>query len=525
MEFDPILVHEWLRRSAKRLPNKTAIICGRERMTYKSIDEQTDQLAFALIEAGIERHDRVAVFLDNSTESVISLFGILKAGAVFIMLDGSVKTPKLKYVLDNSSAKILIAHTSKAGIVDGALADKKFECRIIIWVGPEKDIPASLRSSSLVWNSIITSLGSHANHNLPRCIDVDLAALIYTSGSTGEPKGVMVTHHNMVSVARSVIEYIGNEESDVILNVLSLSFGYGLYQVIMAFMFGGVVVIEKSFVYMYPLLEIIKRERVTGIPVVPTVLAMLLRLEDLTKFDFSSVRYITNAGAALPVAHTRRIREIFPHIKIFSMYGLTECKRASFLSPEELDSRPDSVGYAIPNSEVFVVDEDGRKVQPGQEGELVIRGSNVMPGYWNAPELTASKFRHGRYPGERILYSGDYFRTDHEGFLYFIGRKDDMIKSRGERVIAKEVENVICAIPGVAEAAVIGIPDDILGQAIKVFIVKTNAPELNDKDVLKYCMTNMEAFMLPKCVQFVSDLPKTSNGKIDKKKLRAGELE
>jgi long-chain acyl-CoA synthetase len=524
MEFDPVLVHDWLRRSARRLPEKTAIICGQERLTYKTIDERTDRLALALIDAGVKRHDHVVVFLDNSGESVISLFGILKAGAAFVMLDGSVKSHKLSYVLGNSDAKVLITHTSKANVVVGALADKQFECRII-WIGPEKDIPESLKSSSLVWDSIFTNELPCTNHSLPRCIDLDLAALIYTSGSTGEPKGVMVTHHNMVSVARSVIEYLGNEESDVILNVLPLSFGYGLYQVIMAFMFGGTVVIEKSFVYIYPLLEIIKREKVTGIPVVPTVLAMLLRLEDLKKFDFSGVRYITNAGAALPMSHTRRIRETFPHIKIFSMYGLTECKRASFLLPEELDNKPDSVGHAIPNSEVFVVDEGGRRVQPGQEGELVIRGSNVMPGYWKDPQLTEKTFRPGRYPGERILYSGDYFRTDEQGFLYFIGRKDDMIKSKGERVSAKEVEDVICSMAGVAETAVIGVADDIFGEAIKVFIIRADGAELNDKDVFKYCAANLETFMLPKYVQFVNALPKTPNGKVDKKKLKSGELE
>jgi long-chain acyl-CoA synthetase len=227
----------------------------------------------------------------------------------------------------------------------------------------------------------------------------------------------------------------------------------------------------------------------------------------------------------LPVSHTRRIREMFPHIKIFSMYGLTECKRASFMLPEELDNRPDSVGHAIPNSEVSIVDENGCQVQSGQEGELVVRGSNVMLGYWSDPQLTAKTFRQGRYPGERILYSGDYFRTDDQGFLYFIGRKDDMIKSKGERVSAKEVEDVISSIAGVAETAVIGVTDDILGQAIKVFIVRADGAELNDKDVLKYCAANLETFMLPKYVQFVNALPKTPNGKVDKRKLKAGELE
>jgi long-chain acyl-CoA synthetase len=183
------------------------------------------------------------------------------------------------------------------------------------------------------------------------------------------------------------------------------------------------------------------------------------------------------------------------------------------------------VGGAIPNSEVFIVDENGRHVPPGQEGELVVRGSNVMLGYWNDPQLTAKTFRPGRYPGERILHSGDYFRADDQGFLCFIGRKDDMIKCRGERVIAREVENILSSIQGVAETAVIGLPDEVLGQAIKAFIVRANGAQLSENDILKYCGANMETFMQPKYIQFVDALPKTPNGKVDKKKLKAGELE
>jgi amino acid adenylation domain-containing protein len=522
IEFDPVLVHEWLSRSARRMPDKVALICGPDRLTFRTIDVRSSRLASALMSAGVQRHDRVAILLDNSCESVIFLYGVLKAGAAFVMLEGSVKGPKLRYVLDNSGAKVLITHTNKSNVILSVLRDGQIGCKVV-WVGTDEGIPRQMKDCSVSWNEIFNDGSSFASPMLPRSIDVDLAALIYTSGSTGEPKGVMVTHHNMISVARSVIEYLGNTESDVILNVLPLSFGYGLYQVIMAFMFGGTVVLEKSFFYIYPLLELIRREKVTGIPMVPTIVAMLLKLGDLKKFDFSSVRYITSAGAALPVAHVKIIRELFPHIKVFSMYGLTECKRASFLSPEELDDRPDSVGHAIPNSEVFVLDENGRNVEPGQKGELVVRGSNVMLGYWNDPQLTAKTFRQGRYPGERILYSGDYFRTDDQGFLFFLGRRDDMIKCRGERVSAREVENIICTMRGVAEAAVIGLPDEVLGQAIKAFVVPAGGVTLTEKEVLKYCSANMEIFMLPKYVQLVDDLPKTPNGKVDKGKLKKGE--
>ena len=527
-EFDPILVHEWLRRSARRFPNKDALICGQQRWTYKALEQHTNHLAASLLHAGIKRQDRVVILLDNCAETVISLYGTLKAGGVFIILASSVKGPKLKYILENSGASILITHTNKARVISDALEDRQRDCKII-WVGPKKGIPEKLLSSSLSWDEVLANFTSgiadcEKDGELPRCIDADLATLIYTSGSTGEPKGVMSTHHNMISAARSIIQYIGNVEQDIILDVLPLSFDYGLYQVIMAFMFGGTVVLEKSFLYLHRILERIAQERVTGFPIVPTVLAMLLKLRDVKKYDLSTLRYMTNTGAAMPVDHIRRLRSLFPHVKIISMFGLTECKRVCYLPPEKIDEIPSSVGKAMPNCEVFVVDENGNQVAPGQTGELIVRGSNVMSGYWKDTGLTAKTYRPSRYPSERILYSGDYFRKDEQGFLYFLGRKDDMIKSKGERISAKEVENNICSMEGVEEAAVIGVPDEILGQAIKAFIVATPSAKLTEKQVMKYCTANMETFMVPKYIEFMDNLPKTPNGKIDKKQLKAVEI-
>ncbi|NIQ14724.1 MAG: AMP-binding protein, partial [Candidatus Dadabacteria bacterium] len=341
-----------------------------------------------------------------------------------------------------------------------------------------------------------------------------------TSGSTGDPKGVMSTHHSMISAARSIIQYLENTPDDIIINVLPLSFDYGLYQVIMAVMFGGTVVLEKSFLYPIRILERIKKEKITGFPIVPTIVGFLLKMQSLTKYDLSSLRYITNTGAALPEEHIKKLRLLLPQAKIYSMFGLTECKRVSYLPPDEIDRKPLSVGKAIPNCEVFIVDEMANEVGPGEIGELVIRGSNVMSGYWNAPELTGNVFRNGNYPGERVLYSGDYFQKDEEGYLYFLGRKDDLIKTKGERVGPKEVEGVICQIEGIIEAAVIGVPDEILGQAIKAFVVSYPSINISEKDVLKHCANNLEIFMVPKYVEFVKELPKTPNGKIDKKTLK-----
>lgn len=265
------------------------------------------------------------------------------------------------------------------------------------------------------------------------------------------------------------------------------------------------------------------KERVTGFPLVPTIASILLQMDNLTKMDLSSLRYLTNAAAALPVAYIRRLQELLPHVRIYSMYGLTECTRASYLPPEELHQRPDSVGIPIPNEEVSVLGEDGKEVRPGEVGELVIRGSNVMQGYWNAPEETARTFRPGRYRGEVLLYSGDLFKRDEEGFLYFVARKDDMIKTKGEKVSPKEIENALMEIQGVIEAAVIGVPDDILGQSIMAFVVAERGKELTEMDVVKYCTRNLEPFMVPKRVEFREGLPKSPNGKVDKKALREQE--
>ena len=255
----------------------------------------------------------------------------------------------------------------------------------------------------------------------------------------------------------------------------------------------------------------------TGFPIVPTISALLLQI-DLTKYDLSALRYITNTAAALPTTHILGLRARLPQVKIFSMYGLTECKRVSYLPPEQIDRRPTSVGRGMPNEEVYIVDEQGHRLASGT-GELVIRGSNVMKGYWELPEETARMLRPGPLPGERLLFSGDLFRMDEEGYLYFVGRKDDIIKTRGEKVSPREVENVIYELPDVVEAAVVGVPDAVLGQAIKAVVTLRDAASLNEQDVLRHCANRLENFMVPKHVEFRAVMPKTSTGKIDKKTL------
>jgi long-chain acyl-CoA synthetase len=468
----------------------------------------------------------VVIFLDNSVEAVIALYGTLMAGGVFIIPDSSMKSKKLAYILGDSGASIMIAHGSKEKIVREAQSVLDRPCTTI-WVGEAPAAPVSADGAAFSWQEISAgSSGSEAGNRTPAsgqgCIDRDLAALIYTSGSTGEPKGVMSSHANMVSAARSIIQYLENRSDDIILSVLPLSFDYGLYQVVMAVMFGGTVVLERSFVYPAAALELLQRERATGFPLVPTIAAFLVKMKGLEQYDLRSLRYLTNTAAALPAEHIRRLRELLPQAKLFSMYGLTECKRVSYLPPEELDRRPLSVGKAIPNTEVLIVDASGQEVAAGEVGELVVRGAHVMCGYWNAPELTAATFRPGRFPGERLLYSGDYFRRDDEGFLYFVGRKDDLIKTRGERVSPREVENALCEMKGIVEAAVFGVPDEILGQAITACVVWSDGVRPNEREILKFCSDRLQPFMIPRRIVFMEVLPKSPNGKVDKKALKSG---
>ena len=284
----------------------------------------------------------------------------------------------------------------------------------------------------------------------------------------------------------------------------------------MSFKLGATVVLERSFAFPVKVLEVMARERVTVLPGVPTIFSLLMGIKTLSQNDLGALRMITNTAAALSEQHILELRALFPQATLFSMYGLTECKRVTYLPPEQLDIRPTSVGRGMPNEEVWLVDEAGQRLPNGSTGELVIRGSNVMRGYWEKPDETAKRLRPGPNPGEMLLYSGDIFRTDAEGYLYFVARRDDVIKSRGEKVSPREVENVLYGMQGVHEVAVVGVPDPVLGQAVKAFVALRPGFSYSEREVIKYCLGHLESFIAPKQVVFVDALPKTDTGKIKK---------
>jgi len=252
---------------------------------------------------------------------------------------------------------------------------------------------------------------------------------------------------------------------------------------------------------------------------VPTMAAMLFQLQNIESYDFSTLRYISTAGAALPVEHVHRLRKLMPNAQLFSMYGLTECVRVSYLDPALVDTYPHSVGKPIPGCDVLVLDENRHPIPDGQIGELAVRGANLMPGYWRDAALTSQVFREDILPGQRVLLTGDLFRRDERGLLYFRGRRDDMIKTRGERISPLEIEHILCEMPGISEAAVIGVPHAVFGQAVKAFVVPSSNTKVTEEEIRRFCQKNMENFMVPEYIQCVKSLPKTPNGKIDKKAL------
>ena len=513
------LLHDFLIQAARRLPEKEALVAANKRHTYAYLDRSATALAHALIRGGVARGDRVIVFADNTVQTYVSFWGVLKANAVVSIINPMTKEDKLAYYLNDCRATALITDGHLQGAFLPAALKSEHLKAVIVSGRLDKEKLADL-PGVVGWEQALADLPAAARDPERCCIDIDLAAIIYTSGSTGDPKGVMLTHRNMIAAADAIGTYLDVRQDEVILCVLPMAFDYGLYQMIMAVRAGARLVLERSFSFPAAVLKVMVAEGVTGFPGVPTVFAALAEMKSLKEFDFSKIRYVTNTAAALPVKHILMLRDLFPAARIYSMYGLTECKRCTYLPPEDIEKKPESVGFAIPNTELWIVDDQGRKLGPGQVGQLVIRGATVMKGYWEKPEATAEKLRPGPLPGEQVLYTGDFCRLDEDGYLYFVGRMDDIIKSRGEKVSPKEVEAVLCDIRGVREAAVIGVPDELLGQAVKAFVVLEQNVEMTERDVQRECAARLENFLVPKHVAFVPDLPKTTTGKIKKTDLK-----
>lgn len=501
-------LEDHLRARAADAGWKTALICGDRRISYAEFSQSAARLATALAGAGVRRGDRVLVFMDNGLEAALSIFAVWTSGAVLVPVNPSAKAGRIAFLLNHCRPAAALAQGRLAQVI--AEAAQQFPAPLhVLLTEPH----AALPNTALFTNALLAEPMSTIDDGRQ---EDDLAAILYTSGSTGDPKGVMMAHANLDAAASSIVSYIDNTADDIILNVLPLSFGYGLTQLLTTVLSGGTLVLEKSFAFPYAVFERLRDERATGFPLVPSMVAMMLQMKDLDPALFASLRYVTSAAAPLPVDHIHRLRNFLPHLRLYSMYGQTECIRATYLPPEQLGTRPGSTGIAIPGMQACVVDEAGKPAKPNDIGELVVSGPNVMKGYWEAPEATARVLRPHPETGALRLHTGDLFTADADGFFTFIARRDDIIKSRGEKVAPKEVETVLHALPGIAEALVTGVPDPVLGQSIKAFVVLAD-PKLTERDVLRHCARHLEDYMVPKAIEFVAALPKTDSGKLSRR--------
>lgn len=506
------LLHETLLASAERVPDREAVVAGTPRLSYAELLDRSLRLARALQDLGVRRGDRVAVYMDNSAGCATAVYATLLAGGVFVVVNPQTKEDKLVYVLDDCDATALLTEGSLTRTALAAARAVPSVKAVVADAAPE-GVEGALDFAGLVASSDPEPAASGT-------IPLDLAALIYTSGSTGFPKGVMMTHQSMVFAAASIAQYLRLGPDERILGLLPLAFDYGLYQLLMSVLRGGTLVLERSFAFPAQIVRRVQEEEATVFPGVPTVYATLLSMRRTMDFELPSVRRVTNTAAALPATFHGELARIFPNALVFAMYGLTECKRVSYLEPELLAEKPTSVGKAIPGTETMVLKEDLTPVEPGETGILYVRGPHVMVGYWRKPEQTAEMLVEGPLPGERMLCAQDQFTIDEDGFLYFVGRSDDIIKTRGEKVSPIEVENAIFDIEGVKEAAVIGVPDEVLGEAVKAFVVLDEGAALTAQEIVAACRTRLENFMVPAEVEFLDALPTTATGKVRRRSLR-----
>lgn len=499
-----------LRESAGRFPQKTALIYQGQSYSYHKLLKDILRMAALLQMGGVKRGDRVVVCCGNRPEAVLAFWAVLATGATVAVISPEQSPAKIRFILADSQATAFVVESALLDKLTADLAALE-DLRSILLVDEAGQREALLGNQVLGLCDDVAAI----EYSPAPTISEDLAALIYTSGSTGKPKGVMMSHANMLCALASLNEYLGHRPDDVFLNVLPLSFDYGLYQSIMAFSVGATLVLEHDMVLPLQTMKQIARYRCTIVPGVPVFFELLQQFSRFAHFDFSCVRSVTNTGAALLPKHIAIIKTLFPHAAIFSMYGLTECKRCTYLPPHLIDEKPASVGIAIPNTEIMVVDEEDLPCPPYQVGQLVVRGGTVMQGYWRRPEETARKIRPHPVTGGRCLYTGDYGYLDEDGCYYFRGRMDEVIKVRGRKLIPREIEDVLRQFKGVEEASVICTASENGDYQIVAFLECADG-KLDEAALRTECRRSLEQFQMPHLFRFMERLPRNQNGKIDK---------
>lgn len=507
------LVDDLLSCSLEKNPGKELVYEANGSVTYRTIWESAARFAAYLTrEAGVSRGDRVVSVIENGSDAAIVLFGIWMAGAIAVPANTDLRGESLAYVINHSGASVVVSGRRFQKRVEEIVLSIP-DVRLHVTDTETQDQPTSGCSIER-WSDIIES-------NLDptrsvRTIDIDPAAIIYTSGSTGRPKGVTLTHLNLVSNMHSIAEYLKLTSEDRVMAVLPLFYIYGLSLLLTHVLVGGSIVFDNRFVYPNVVLQNMIDRRVTGFAGVPSTFSMLLARSTLRDMDFPALRYVTQAGGAMPVPVQKEVAEVFAPAKLYVMYGATEAApRLSYVEPEDLPQKWGSIGKPVPNVDLYPADSDGNQVPTGTEGELVARGSNIFAGYWRDPEGTELVLRDGLY------FTGDLGMIDEDGFLYVTGRSKDIIKVKGFRVSPREIEERLMTIPGVIEVAVIGVADEILGEAPVAYFSTTDLDEPNSETLSEFCRRELPSYKTP--VEFIrlESLPKGSSGKVSKQALKA----
>jgi acyl-CoA ligase (AMP-forming) (exosortase A-associated) len=524
-------IHQLIAAAAERSPDAPALTYGGRTLSYEQLWRELGSFGSALAGLGLRRGDRVAVYLDKRIETVLALFGASVADGVFVPVNPLLRPQQVGYILSDCSVRVLVTSPERLELLRGELAESKSVEHVVLTSAADGQAgdPGD-RYAVSPWPTATSETGTGTEalaDPVPaaQAIDVDMAAILYTSGSTGRPKGVVLSHRNLLAGAASVSSYLGNRPDDVILSALPLSFDAGFSQLTTAFEVGAHVILLN---YLLPadLIRLCARHKVTGLTGVPPLWIQVASQEWPAEAT-AHLRYFANTGGRMPKATLDRLRAIFPAARPYLMYGLTEAFRSTYLDPAEVDRRPDSIGKAIPNAEILVVRPDGSLCDPGEEGELVHRGALVAMGYWNDPDRTAERFRPapvretGLSGPEIAVWSGDAVVRDEEGFLYFVGRSDDMIKTSGYRVSPTEIEEVAYETGLVRDAVALGMPDPALGQQVLLVVSPAGSSPVDTAELLAAMKKVLPAYMIPKRLEVRDEIPRSPNGKFDRAGLRA----
>jgi amino acid adenylation domain-containing protein len=504
-----------LRQAALRDPHRIGVTGEGRSCSFAEMHRAATSFAGHLRADGVDVGDRVVLFMGNSVDFVLAFWGAVYSGATIVPVSADTKEQKLRWILEDCRPSAAIVDAEIFMTLHDAAQD--LDIKLIVTSQSDTAPLAACLPDLLLGRA-------DDEENPPANLDQNLALIIYTSGSTGVPKGVMLSHLNVLTAARSVAEYLGYRASDSVFCAVPFTFDYGLHQLTMTALVGAELVVERSFAKPFFSLHRLVLSKATVLPLVPTMVALIEPLA--ARFDLSAIRIVTNTAAALSLRQIAVLRDLFASAEIFSMYGLTECHRCTYLPPALLATHPGSVGRAIPNTELWVVDEQGVRHTCGAIGELVIRGSTVMKGYWQNPEQTDRKLKPGPLPGERVLHTGDICRLDEDGLLYFVARKDDVLKVCGEKVAPREVEDVLLAHPAIAQAAVLGVDDPVLGHKVIAFVEPIATPPIPNgerfsQELAAWCGPRLESHMAPAAFHILAHLPRNGNGKIDKLALSA----